>query len=278
MLLTAVLGAIALLILIASPAVLALRPWQLRHPRTALTIWYASVAAGTLFALGAVACTVICACTASGHATAREHAAIHLAAWLLLGAVGAIVGFVITTATSRSSQGFRRDLALSREEGEEFTLVRFEDKVPHAYSVPSSPPEIFFSTALRDSLSRAEFTAVIAHEYAHLWQRHDIAVRIAELNAVCLPFLPAGRGLRRATRLLIELAADDAAARQVGPAHVASALTRLAEHTGEIAMAIRAERLRDKKWPIARRRRLPRALRAVAAHPRPAEYRGRSRG
>lgn len=265
MLLPAVLGTLALAVVVASPALLALRPWQLRHPRTALTIWYSALALGLLLAAAAIGSTILLATTASPPGAAGEAAAVSISAWLLLGAVGAVAGFVLTAASSGSSHGVRSDLAVSREERDGFTLIRFEDGAPHAYSLPGAHPEIFYSTALRACLSPAEFTAVIAHEYAHLRQHHGIALRIAELNAVCLPFLPAGRALRRATRLLIELSADDAAARQVGPAHLANALSRLSARTGDPSMAIRAERLGDKRWPVSRRRHLPRALRPVAA-------------
>lgn len=265
MILPAVMGALALILVVASPAVLMLRPWQLRHPRTALTLWYAALALGVTLAVAAVASTIFLATISTSHTAAGDAAALSITAWLLLGLMGAVAGFVLTAASSTSGRGFRRDIAVSREERDGFTLVRFDDAVPHAYSLPGSHPEIFYSSTLRSCLSQSEFAAVIAHEYAHLRHHHGAALRIAELNAACLPFLPAGRALRRATKLLIELAADDAAARQVGPAHLANALARLAAHTGEVSLAIRAERLSDKKWPISRRRHVPRALRPLAA-------------
>ncbi|KJQ53184.1 M56 family metallopeptidase [Microbacterium sp. SA39] len=265
MLLPTVLGALALVLAIGAPAVLTLRPWQLLHPRTALTLWYAALGAGLGLAVAAVASTIFLATISTPYSEAGEAAILSITAWLLLGLVGAAVGFILTAASSTPGRRFRSDLAVSREERDGFTLVRFDDPVPHAYSLPGAHPEIFYSSTLRSCLSQSEFAAVIAHEYAHLRQHHGAALRIADLNATCLPFLPAGRALKRATRLLIELAADDAAARQVGPTHLANALARLSSQTGDVSLAIRAERLSDKKWPISRRRRLPHALRPLAA-------------
>ena len=70
--------------------------------------------------------------------------------------------------------------------------------------------------------------------------------------------------LERATRLQIELAADDAAARQVGAAHLANALIVLAAATHDVGMTLRAERLTRKRWPTPQRRRIPQGLHAAA--------------
>ncbi|MFA7498031.1 MAG: M56 family peptidase, partial [Leucobacter sp.] len=102
-----------------------------------------------------------------------------------------------------------------------------------------------------------------AHEFAHLRHQHGLAIRIAQLNALLLPGTRASRALERTTRLQIELAADDAAARQVGAAHLANALTVLAAATHDVGMTLRAQRLTRKRWPAAQHRRLPQGLRAA---------------
>lgn len=268
MLLPLILAALALATVVLSPALLALRPWQLRRPRTALTLWFASFALGMALAAAAVGSTILIALASSGHSTATDALAAPLSAWVLLGLMGAVIGLVLTAAGSSGWEAnHRADLALSRQEKDGFTLVRFHGSRPDAYAIPGPHPEIFLSSDLEERLTGPELTAVIAHEYAHLRQRHFTALRIAELNAVCVPFLPAGRALSRTTRLLVELAADDAAARQVGPAHLANALSRLSEASGDAGMAVRAERLADKRWPVSRRRRLPRPLRTAVEEP-----------
>jgi Zn-dependent protease with chaperone function len=116
---------------------------------------------------------------------------------------------------------------------------------------------------MEETLTVSQLQAVLAHEYAHLRQWHGWAVRIAQINALCLPRVLPGRALQRATVLLIELAADDAAARQAGAAHLANALTVLANTTGDESMHLRAVRLTARRWPSAGRRRLPQAIRIL---------------
>ncbi|MGO2684385.1 MAG: hypothetical protein ACTIAA_09190, partial [Microbacterium sp.] len=67
----------------------------------------------------------------------------------------------------------------------------------------------------------------------------------------------------RATLLLVELMADDAAARQAGAAHLANALSQMAEAGDDVGMALRAERLTLRRWPRRERRRLPEPIRGL---------------
>ncbi|MAB20717.1 MAG: hypothetical protein CMH33_07370 [Microbacterium sp.] len=154
-------------------------------------------------------------------------------------------------------------VARSREERDGFTLVRFRGDQLIACAVPGKHPEILLSTAMEETLTVSQLQAVLAHEYAHLRQRHGWAVRIAQINALCLSRVRPGRALQRATVLLIELAADDAAARQAGAAHLANALTVLANAAGDESMHLRAVRLTARRWPSAARRRLPQAIRIL---------------
>ncbi|NHB84728.1 M56 family metallopeptidase [Tessaracoccus sp. HDW20] len=177
----------------------------------------------------------------------------------MLATVGAWGGVLLVAAVVGLASGmseplvdsYRRSLrrltpvATSREDRTAFTLVRFESEHPVAVAVPGRRPEILVSSALEQALTPAQLRAVLAHEYAHLTGRHGLLVRLAELNASCLPrFVPAGTGLRRATVMLVELVADDVAARQAGSAQVAVALERLAQVSGEAGFLVRAERLR----------------------------------
>ena len=93
---------------------------------------------------------------------------------------------------------------------------------------------------------------MLEHERAHLRYRHHLAMGIASIYAGCLPRTRSARALVRTTRLLVELTADDAAARRVGAVHLANALTQVGEATGDAAMIVRAERLTLRTWPPAR--------------------------
>src|SRR5690606_9085903 len=102
---------------------------------------------------------------------------------------------------------------------------------------------IVISSGLTDRLSPAELRAIIEHERAHLRGRHDLATRLAALSCACLPAVLASQELHRATQLLTELIADDAAARRCGRDVTASALAKLSAAAGDQLMLLRAERL-----------------------------------
>lgn len=259
----------AALTVVAAPLVLTVGRWQLLHPRAALTAWFAAFFLGTALLLAAVIGSIVGAVTAS-EATPHDQAILlTVAAWLGLGGIGALVAFVaVATGPMRTgreeSSAVDAAIASTREERAGFTLVRFPSPQLIACLVPGRNPEILLSSAMEQALSLPQLQAVLAHEFAHLRQRHGWAIRIAELNALCLPRTRPGRTLKRATVLLIELAADDVAARQAGAANLANALSILAVATGAEAMQLRAERLTARRWPAAGRGQLPQAIRLSA--------------
>lgn len=144
-------------------------------------------------------------------------------------------------------------------------LIRVRSDEPIVCAVAGAEPAIWLSSGAERLLGRVELQAVLMHEYAHLRGRHHWAVRLAAVNARCLPArVPAGPALQRATSLLVELIADDAAARHAGPAELANALATLGRATRAPAMLLRAERLTRRRWPRPSRRRLPQAVRLPA--------------
>src|SRR5699024_126739 len=138
------------------------------------------------------------------------------------------------------------------------TLAHITSDDVVACSLPGREPAIIIPSRLESVLSRAELQAVIAHEYAHLRGRHHLLRRIAQINAACLPRrLRAGREFDRATTLLLELIADDAAARQAGAVHLANALAKIGDVASDPSLSVRAERLAVFTWTAARRCRVP---------------------
>ncbi|KAB1641434.1 M56 family metallopeptidase [Gulosibacter chungangensis] len=240
--------------------------WQLFHPRAALTIWFGSFGLGATAALFGFALGVV-AIESVRHANPHTPGvAVTEAIWVAAGISGLAAAFVFLCAGSLQSLHpdlHSQAIAYARDEHIGFTLVRFHSDMPEAYAVPGRRPEIFVSSAMGQLLTAPQLQAVLAHEFAHLRHRHGLAMRIAQLNALFLPGTRIGRALERATRLQIELAADDAAARQVGAVHLANALTVLATATQDVGMTLRAQRLTQKRWPAAQRRRLPQGLRAA---------------
>ncbi|QTV80355.1 M48 family metalloprotease [Microbacterium sp. NIBRBAC000506063] len=260
-------GVLAGGLLLFAPLVLTRGRWQVRFPRLAFASWFGAFLVGCALALGSLVAMVAASLSASSSMDAAAATVVTVGTWLSLGAIGAIAAFVSVSAepladSHREAISALAAVALSREERRGFTLVRFASEEPVACAVPGRRPEILVSTGLEMLLSAAQLQAVLAHEYAHLRYGHGWAVRVAEVNALCLPrFLRAGRGLRRATLLLVELIADDAAARQAGAANLANALDRMAKESGDAGLALRAERLALRRWPRASHRRVPEPIR-----------------
>lgn len=255
-------GIASITVALLAPLLLTVGRWQLLHPRTALSVWFGAFFIGIALALAGLIIGVAGAVAASHTPTGSETLLMTILGWAGLGAFGAIAAFVAVSAEPvlSSETGALHSLApiaISREQRRGFTLVRFESDQPIAFAAPGRPPEILLSTGMESLLPSAQLQAVLAHEYAHLRQHHAWATRIARINALCLPRTHSARALRRATTLLVELAADDQAARLAGPAHLANALSTLAAASNDAGLELRAERLVDKRWPGAVKRRRP---------------------
>ncbi|TXK18972.1 M48 family metalloprotease [Homoserinibacter sp. GY 40078] len=192
-----------------------------------------------------------------------------VAGWTALLVVGALAALVASRHELLvDMQESERDAVLAAPhevlatEGRTELIVSSIDR-PFACAVPGRSRAIVVSAGLQRLLSPAQLGAVIEHERAHLVGRHALAVRLADLNAACLPGLRAPRELRRTTRLLLELIADDHAARRAGAAHLANALVRIAEVETNPAAELRAARLEGRRWRPARAASRSSVLRAA---------------
>ncbi len=106
-----------------------------------------------------------------------------------------------------------------------------------AYCVPGIRSRIVISAGALDLLDQAELAAVLAHERAHLRERHDL---------VLLPFIALLRAFRwcavareahAAVALLVEMLADDRALRHRPARELATALLRVGAAGGAHAPA-----------------------------------------
>jgi Zn-dependent protease with chaperone function len=150
-----------------------------------------------------------------------------LLVWVLLAASAAVV---------RARQRQRALLSL---------LAHGDPKVPGAlvvdypaaaaYCLPGLRSAIVISAGTLDLLDSAELAAVLAHERAHLRERHDL---------VLLPFValqngfawsPVVRKAHQAVALLIEMHADDRARRHRPARELATALLRVGAAGGGLA-------------------------------------------
>jgi len=250
-----------------TPRVLSDMGWQVRRPRLALTAWFGALLFGCCCAFLALSSLVAASLAVPHDASISVGLLRTFAGWLGLMMLGVVVALVLVAVESlvksyRAVVDQVAPVSVTQQHRDGFTLTRFQAPQPLAYTLGGKRAEILLSSGLEALLPRPQVQAVLAHEYAHLRQRHGAAIRVAEIHALCLPARSrAGCDFRRATLLLVELAADDAAARQAGAVHLARALYAVAEATGDAGLRLRVLRLMQRSWPLARRCTVPEPIR-----------------
>lgn len=108
-------------------------------------------------------------------------------------------------------------------------LLRILDHpVAVAYCVPGvRHARVVVSRGLLNTLDATELDAVLAHEAAHVAGRHDLVIQPFVAWERTFPFLDPAREATAAVSLLVEMLADDAAARQTSRRSLARALAQL---------------------------------------------------
>lgn len=99
---------------------------------------------------------------------------------------------------------------------------------PAAYCIPGSGGTIVVTTGAIDLLDRPALDAVLAHERAHLAERHHLLVAVARAARSALGLLPLFAVLPDRISQLVELAADDAATRTSSRRTLARSLLEIA--------------------------------------------------
>jgi Zn-dependent protease with chaperone function len=97
-----------------------------------------------------------------------------------------------------------------------------------AYAVAGRPPTIVLSRATLDALDDTQLQAVLAHERAHLAGRHHLLLAAARALAITMPRIPLFTTGNSELSRLVEMCADDAAARDHGNRALVGALLALA--------------------------------------------------
>lgn len=149
---------------------------------------------------------------------------------LMVGVLGRAVWGVAGELT-RARRCRRRqlaELALLGPRDADLGVYLVQDERTLAYCLPGRHAAVVLTTAARAALSPAELGAVLQHEAAHLRWRHDLVLCTAAGLRRAFPFVPALRSAETACEVLVEMVADDAAARRSGRTAVASALVSMA--------------------------------------------------
>ncbi|MEU4360372.1 M56 family metallopeptidase [Promicromonospora sp. NPDC023987] len=250
-------------LLIATLVVSALAgPWLLRHaapalvrfPRVAVALLMGSVLAWVLttLALGPLLAWAIsgpavlpdhaaqvcqrCLAAANPFGTTPVDTAVPVLALLIPSTVGAgLLAASITVEAlrrHRSTADTARRLqrtADSRVVLGQRVLVTL-DPHPFALTLPTRYGGIVVSTGALQVLAGDELTAVLAHEQAHLHQRHHLITTAISSVARHLRWVPLIAAAETALAHYLEIAADDVARRRVGTPALAAALLTLGEH------------------------------------------------
>ena len=155
---------------------------------------------------------------------------INVFGWVAVGILG-ILAFRFIAAmgelkTARDEMASRVALVipstgLTTLHGHSVAIV--ETTQPILMAIPSAN-YILLSTQLKDSLEPELLQAALAHEQAHLDQRHGTIRAAGVLAMAVAPGFSASERMAQATRITTELLADDAAAQKYSKHTVARAL------------------------------------------------------
>ncbi|GAA3137204.1 Zn-dependent protease with chaperone function [Kribbella aluminosa] len=282
----------------AAVAVLAPRlltgTWMYRSPRLGLAALHAAgLSVLTSVLLAGITCVAtpgrIQACLAAltGHPTAVMPPAV-IAGMAVPFLLLARLAYVAARQTRRHRIDRGRHgeiLSLLGRHDPELGATVIEAEEPTAYCVPGTGRIVITSGTLR-VLSPAHLDAVLAHERAHLAGRHHLLVGWATILATAFPQPPLFRELRTMTAELVELLADDAAARSahrngladaLGALAVARSTDRIATGGLELGLAVtggrvlaRVQRLLDPPPPLSMAGRVGGAGAAVSVIALPA--------
>lgn len=144
-----------------------------------------------------------------------------------------------------------------------------DDRHPIAMALPTRCGGVIVSTAAVEVLAERELEAVLAHETAHLRQRHHALAAVVSTLSTGLRWVPLFAAAEAALGHYLEIAADDAARRAVGTPALASALLTLGQHgrhrehqedSGGVLHAVGPDRIRHLVQPASGTRGLTAAV------------------
>lgn len=139
---------------------------------------------------------------------------------------------------------------VGRSAGADIVVVPSDE--PVAYCVAGRRPAIVLTTATLSMLSTDQLDAVIAHERAHLAGRHAALVEFMRSLAAALPKFRLFKDGAARISTLLEMRADDVAARRHGrPALLAGLIALSGAATPGGALAAAREDVVERAWRLA---------------------------
>ncbi len=277
------LGLLLFGVVLAEPAsrALAAAHWPARDPVGALLVWQAVGLAGGLALLGAgvvyglapLGGSLPAAVAAIGPDTPARLGPLHVAALiaallLALRLVGVLVAITVRTLRARRRHRDLLDVLGTPWPAAPGARV-LDHPVPVAYCLPGLRSRLVLSVGVLDALDPAGVRAVLAHERAHLRERHDLVVLPFVAWGATAPFVQGMVCAQVAVAALIEMRADDVAADRERPAELVGALRTMGGAAPAAALSSfttaldrRLARITDPPPPLSRPVRV--LVRAVA--------------
>lgn len=226
------------------------------------------IGAGLLAAglhLPAMAANVVDACLTLARQS-RNHTHVSVPAIAL-----PLVAAAAVRGVWAAGSGYAAVVRLRRRHLQALRLVGHTDRELGAIVVDAPQPAVYcldgrrrtivVTTTALGALTGRQLAAVLDHERCHLAERHHLVTRMFQLLARAFPFVPVFRQARTRVWTLLEMRADDIAARRHGRGVVAAALAAVgtaaippaALVAGGPSAVARARRLLDTPRPSRKR-------------------------
>jgi Zn-dependent protease with chaperone function len=236
------------------PALLKRAKWVERAPRLAIATWQAltfSLLAslilsgvalmGPTFHVSRRLADFLRACVmALRHQYASPGGAIFgaVGALLALGIIARITWSICSAIAQmvRERNRHRQVLDMVGRRDEERRIVILESGEPAVYCLPGRRSRIVVTTAALRLLDDEQLDAVLAHERAHLTERHDLALIISQALARAFAAPKVFRFAAGEVTRLVELRADDVAAAHTNRLSVAEALLAVVSYDTTYAL------------------------------------------
>ncbi|WP_017975699.1 M56 family metallopeptidase [Actinopolyspora halophila] len=233
----------AFLPLVVAPVMFRFRTFD-RAPNLGILAWQVLVTSTLLsVALGGLSLLVPSVPVSSGLAEFLEACAMVLRqryatpADAVLGGTGFALALVVTVRTGyhlsrtaretrRHRRAHRHTLALVGRRGPNGTTL-LDHTSPAAYCLPGKHGHIVLTTGALEALNAEQLHAVLAHERAHLRNRHHLVLILVEAVANAFPHSRTFRTAHTEVARLIELAADDVAVNSTDRFTLAESLLNL---------------------------------------------------
>jgi Zn-dependent protease with chaperone function len=219
------LAVLAVLLAWPVPRALGRSSWPRRDPVVALVCWQALGLAGGLSMVGALlvhglapwagSLPAAIGAVVAGRPAVAPVRGDHWAALTLAGVLAAELLGMLALSWVRTARTRRRHRALLelvvRPSAEVPDARLLEHPAPVAFCLPGARPLLVLSSGMVAELDDAQLAAVVAHERAHLRERHHLLLLPFVAWEAALPVLPAAARAHRAVRELVEIRADDVA-------------------------------------------------------------------